>query len=100
MKVQASFSKGWYTAHKSVLRSGWHHSLLYKILTGEDKNDLVEQGQRDLDLELPDQWSSLELPGGRLKHRHQEGGLSALAFDSQSSKQDQAGKAAGDLLPA
>lgn len=58
---------------------------------GEDKNDLVEQGQRDPDLELPDQWSSLELPGGRLKHRHQGGGLSALAFESQSSKQDQAG---------
>lgn len=90
---------GSYTAHGSVLRTGWHHSLLYKVLIEEDKNDLVEQGQRDPDGELPDQWPSLELPGGILKHRHQGSGVSALAFDSQSSKQDQAGKIAGDLLP-
>lgn len=65
MKVQASFSMGCYTAHRSVLRTGWHHSLLYKILTGEDKTDLVERGQRDPDLELLDQWPSSELPGRR-----------------------------------
>lgn len=82
-----------------MLRTGWHRSLLYKVLIEEDKNDLVEQGQRDPDRELPDQWPSSELPGGRLKHRHQGSGLSALAFDSQSSKQDQAEKIAGDLLP-